>query len=120
MTDALGEDSAPHAQLDRNVKHSIIILSVLTLTACVLGSRSIALPDGRQGHSVRCNGNPNGWGDCMNQAAEVCDGGPYDVYARDPATGRLSLLTGNQSNLQGYKVSTRRREMIFSCVLAKR
>ena len=94
------------------------LLGIAFTSGCA--SRNVALPDGKQGYSVRCNGNHNGWGDCMNKAAEVCDGGPYDVYARDQSTGRITMLTANQSNLQGYSVPMRRREMIFSCVLAKR
>jgi hypothetical protein len=105
-----------------SMKQLITLFGLLAVCGCVSSPRhqNIALPDGRQGYAVRCNGNHHGWGDCMNKAADLCDGGPYDVYGQNQSTGQLAVLTSNQSNLQGYSVPTRHREMIFACVTARR
>jgi len=45
--------------------------ALLALTACT-SSRSITLPDGREGHLIGCGGLQNILADCYAKAAEIC------------------------------------------------
>jgi hypothetical protein len=62
---------------------ALAVLGLLALAGCVtpISSRPVVLPDGHLGYDVRCNGEGNDIGDCMNEAARVCSG-QYHVAAQ--------------------------------------
>ncbi len=100
------------------MRMEILALALVGLAGCIVPTprvQSVSLPDGRQGYAVRCNGNRQGWADCMNKAGEVCKQGAYDVYTQDASTGQFSQVTGGPGGLQGYNLPVRHREMIFAC-----
>lgn len=81
-----------------------------TLSGCVT-ARPVALPDGSQGFSIRCDGAARDVSSCMNKAAEVC-GGPYKVVAgSNELNGGVIAPVGNGSVF----VAGRHRNVIVAC-----
>lgn len=54
-----------------------------TLAAGCGGANTARLPDGTEGYSVNCNGMDNDWAECYNKAADMCDGGKYQIMSQN-------------------------------------
>ena len=87
-----------------------IIVIALLLAGCVQ-TKSIHLPDGRQGHSINCSGQDFSWNQCYEKAGEICGARGYEVVARDG--DQSSSVVGTQYGvIGGTKVS---RTMLIAC-----
>ena len=54
----------------------------LLLAGCAM-SKQTYLPDGRQGHSISCDGSAVGMNVCFEKAGELCQGRGYDLVNRE-------------------------------------
>lgn len=80
------------------------------LSGCVT-ARPVALPNGSQGFSIRCDGPARDVSSCMNKAAEIC-GGPYKIVTgSSESNGGAIAPVGNA----GIFVAGRSRNMIVAC-----
>jgi hypothetical protein len=97
----------------------LVLPLVLALQGCVT-SRPVALPNGRQGYAVNCPGARRDIGDCMNEAARACGGGPYQIVTQ---TGEMvgSAAFANQygNSASGVSVHAMHRTMIVECGAAE-
>jgi hypothetical protein len=57
----------------------------LLLTGCAV-SKPTYLPDGRQGHSISCDGSAVGMNVCFEKAGELCQGRGYYLVNREGQT----------------------------------
>lgn len=86
-----------------------VALALIALSGCAT-DKMISLPDGHQGHSIRCDGAALSWETCYEKAGEVCPVG-YDIVAKE---GEQSpVIAGNQYGIYGG--ARVHRTMIISC-----
>jgi hypothetical protein len=87
-----------------------VLAAAAILGGCVTAS-PVALPDGSQGFSIRCDGATRDVSSCMNKAAEVC-GGPYKIVTgSNESNGGVITPVGNGAMF----VAGRHRNMIVAC-----
>ncbi len=55
----------------------------LLASGSVGGPSSARLPDGAEGYSGNCNGMFDDWAQCYNAAADMCDGGRYQILSQN-------------------------------------
>ena len=60
-----------------------LCMASLLASGCGGGPSSARLPDGTEGYSVNCNGMDNDWAQCYNAAADMCDGGRYQILSQN-------------------------------------
>jgi hypothetical protein len=68
--------------------------------------RPVTLPNGHQGYALRCSGTHNDFGDCKNEALELCHG-PYQFVDENgkrvgdivAPVGQSAVLSGTQRTL---------------------
>lgn len=70
----------------------------LSLTACVGAPQRTMMADGSPGYKTSCGGTARSWGDCYENAQQVCPRG-FNIEHR--SEGALGLML--------------RRDMLFSC-----
>jgi hypothetical protein len=87
------------------------LLAVTALLLSCVTEHSVALPNGTQGYAIRCPGTARDIGDCMNEAANICDG-KYQILDRDGnVVGGAAAPVGNGAVwVQGVH-----RTLIVSC-----
>lgn len=78
------------------MKHPFLVPCLLglcfALAAGCGGGRTARLPDGSEGFSVNCNGMDSDWAECYNQAADMCDGGKYQIMSQNTsAVGEIPM-----------------------------
>lgn len=78
------------------MNHRLLVPCLLGLCfafAAGCGSAQTArLPDGSEGFSVNCNGMDNDWAECYNKAADMCDGGKYQIMSQNTsAVGEIPM-----------------------------
>jgi hypothetical protein len=88
----------------------ITILAAMALAGCATG-KSISLPDGRQGYSIRCDGAALSWEACYEKAAEICQSNGYEIVVKDGDQG--TVISGNQYGVYGGSVV--HRNMLIAC-----
>lgn len=86
------------------------IAAVLGLAACAT-TKTVYLPDGRQGHSIVCSGAALSWDLCYAKAGEICQANGYDIISKDGEQG--SSITGTQYGVFGS--TTANRSLLIAC-----
>ncbi len=79
--------------------NSLIVSVAAVLTGCAT-SKTMTLPSGQIGQSIRCDGAMLTIEACYEKAAEVCPGG-YEVINTDQLTGQMSG-SGFSASPAGY------------------
>lgn len=84
---------------------------VLCLLAGCAGSKTLYLPDGRQGHSISCGGSAMSWEGCYTKAGDICRSRGYDIISKEGES--TPTVTGSQYGvLAGANVS---RVLVIAC-----
>jgi hypothetical protein len=92
-------------------------LTVCVLVGMVAGcasgptSRQTYLPDGRQGFVIECPGTNQSWGDCYQQAGEVCGGRGYAVVSQVGDQGQRS----GAHVYEAWSQSVMTRSLMIAC-----
>jgi hypothetical protein len=58
-------------------------LAALAIASGCASSKPLYLPDGRQGHSIKCDGAALNWGLCYEKASELCQARGYDIVSKE-------------------------------------
>jgi hypothetical protein len=89
-----------------------IAMLVIGLMGCATTSpRQTYLPDGRQGYVIECAGVHSSWGDCYQQAGEVCGLQGYEVLAQTGDQGHQS----GASPYGAYSQTLITRSLVIAC-----
>jgi hypothetical protein len=83
-----------------SMKQHLLTAAFLLLAGCSslqeaggLSAQETYLPSGEKGYSLECS-NTNNWGDCHEQAGDICGSAGYDVVERidEPKTRQRVML----------------------------
>ena len=94
--------------------HKINLFFLILLTGCV-SAKPLTLPDGSQGHRIRCDGSALSWGSCAAKAGELCVNG-YDIVFSNNENNFTSTLSGTEYGLFANANNVNYREMFVKCV----
>ena len=78
------------------MKISVYLLITFILTSCAI-SKSTYLPDGKQGHSISCDGAAVGMNVCFEKAGELCGSRGYNVLNREGQVVYSGMNSGSVS-----------------------
>ncbi len=100
------------------VQKIALVAATLLLSGCIT-TKEVAMPDGTQAISISCNGTARDMADCMNKAAEVCEG-PYTVLnssEKNSGTYAQGNMHGTQNSASGSVVAVPviKRSLLISC-----
>ena len=93
------------------MKYISVLAASLALAGCQTAPMLTALPDGKQGYSVRCDGVADDFANCKMAAAETCSGNYQTLQTEEPIPGRPA--TG--AMIAGTFPHIPHRAMTFSC-----
>lgn len=88
----------------------VFALAGVTLAGCAT-SKTVYLPDGRQGHTINCSGGDLSWDMCYKKAGEICQANGYNIIAKEGEQG--SMVSGTQYGVFG--TSTHKRTLLIAC-----
>ena len=78
------------------MKISVYLLIMFILTSCAI-SKSTYLPDGKQGHSISCDGAAVGMNVCFEKAGELCGSRGYNLLNREGQVVYSGMNSGSVS-----------------------
>ena len=78
------------------MKISVYLLITFILTSCAI-SKSTYLPDGKQGHSISCDGAAVGMNVCFEKAGELCGSRGYNLLNREGQVVYSGMNSGSVS-----------------------
>jgi hypothetical protein len=72
----------------------LLIAAAIVLVGCAQATKTY-LPDGRQGHSISCDGSGVGMNYCFEKAGELCGTRGYDLIGRSGQSTPAAMATGS-------------------------
>lgn len=86
-------------------------LLLLCFLAGCASIKTIYLPDGRQGHSISCDGSAMSWEGCYTKAGQICQARGYDIISKDGESN--PTVAGTQYGVIGGSNVT--RVLVIAC-----
>lgn len=84
------------------LKTSLLMLSILALSACTASMTQITSPNGQKGFLIECDGSTSSWATCYEGATQACK-------------GTYKIIDRNESSTPTSYGPIVRRNMIIEC-----
>ncbi len=91
-------------------KTSICVLFITLVSGCA-SSEPTFTANGKRGHSIDCSGEFSSWGDCFEEAGEICKAKGYRVLEK--IGDKQSSIYADKDILSGSSSYT--RSLIIQC-----
>lgn len=100
------------------MKRLFLVMAALALAGCATSSATYG-PNGKQAHSISCNGGANSWGTCYEKAGDLCGTSGYDVIAQNGTITPFGMANGyagaGGASFTGVSAGLVSRNMLVQC-----
>jgi hypothetical protein len=81
----------------------LLLIAAIALTGCATSTKTFG-PNGKEAHSINCNGAANSMGTCLEKAGEICGTSGYDILMQNGSATPFGMANG-YANRSGASIS---------------
>lgn len=95
-----------------------IALVAFAVVGCATANKTYG-PNGKEAHSISCNGAANSMGTCLEKAGEICGAAGYDVLVQNGSATPFGMANGYANNtsagFSGFAGAMVSRNILVQC-----
>jgi hypothetical protein len=96
----------------------LLLVAVVVLSGCATSNKTFG-PNGREAHSISCNGAANSMGTCLEKAGEICGTLGYDILMQNGSATPFGMANGYASSAgaraSGFSGAMVTRNLLVQC-----
>jgi hypothetical protein len=103
------------------MKLAVLFVMIGGLAGCATSNKTFG-PNGKEAHSISCNGAANSMGTCLEKAGEICGRSGYDVLVQNGSVTPFGMANGyansSGASASGFGGAMVSRNILVQCKAA--